>query len=101
MKVYEMILSISSDEQERILYHVNNASTRTDFLARLKLILDQEWISSKVESSSSDQIAFDEQIYYESLQQIEMMSDDFIAHGTARLTKNIFMPVLVRDIIKI
>ena len=101
MKVYEMIFSISSDEQERILYHVNNASTRSDFLARLKLILDQEWISSKVESSSSDQIAFDEQIYYESLQQIEMMSDDFIAHGTARLTKNIFMPVLVRDVIKI
>lgn len=101
MKVYEMIFSISSDEQERILYHVNNASTRTDFLARLKLILEQEWISSKVERSSSDQIAFDEQIYYESLQQIEMMSDDFIAHCTARLTKNIFMSVLVRDVIKI
>lgn len=101
MKVYEMIFSISSDEQERILYYVNNASTRTDFLARLKLILDQEWISSKAESSSSDQIAFNKQIYYESLQQIEMMSDDFIAHGTARLTKNIFMSVLVRDVIKI
>ena len=102
MIIHEMIFSMGIlEEQQRILYLENTIASRRNFLFKIESMINHELNTLKKSERDAEIIYFLEQMYFESVSYLEIMSSNFINQGIAKIDEHIFLLIEEKFIVSL